>query len=321
MNNLIDVHVHLAAFPDGENGCFMSPSYQKGFLVKMVIWKLGLKGKTPKEVNESYIDKLSRDVNQSKAVQKVVLLALDGIYDEKGNLDEKNTHMLISNDTVLGASRRHPDIFLPGASVNPQRQGATEELHRVIEKGAKLIKVLPNSQNFDPLNKKYIPFFRILAELKIPLLSHIGYEFSVTAGNQSYGKPNRLVLALEEGVNVIAAHAGSSGIFVQKSFYQSFMALIEKYPNLYADTSALTLPNRARMVYKLRRHPELTQRFLFGSDYPLSAYATPFLGSLSPMKQLRLWRTKNIFDKQAEILETMGIHHDLSVTQKLLRLG
>jgi len=318
---MIDVHVHLAAFPDAKNGCYMSPHFKKGVLVKLIKWKLGLQGTTAEALNESYVARLLADLGASRFVSKAVILALDGVYDADGKLDEARTHMMIGNDYVREIVDRYPHKLLFGASVNPRRRDAVDELQRVIEGGACLIKVLPPSQVFDPTDRKYRPYYRVLANKKVPLLCHIGYEFSVKAGKQEYGFPEGLRFALDEGVTVIGAHACSSAVFFQGSFYTTFLELMEKYPNFFVDLSAVTLPNRASIIFRVRRQPELFKRFLFGTDYPLSAYATPFLGHLPPGKQWQLWRTKNIFDKQALVLDAMGIAVDPSVTEKLLGLS
>src|SRR5688572_10134554 len=97
MKNLIDIHVHIAAFPTQENGCFMSPAFQKSFLIKIVKWKLGLQGKDNAQINASYIDRLRKDLRESHYVESCVALALDGVYDESGQLDVNKTHMMVSN--------------------------------------------------------------------------------------------------------------------------------------------------------------------------------------------------------------------------------
>src|SRR5262249_38764568 len=153
-------------------------SFQKGVLVKLVKWKLGLQGETPDSINECFVDRLLKHLSESKFVSKAVVLALDGVYDNEGRLDEKHTHMLIGNDYVQSVAEKYSDLFLFGASVNPQRRDALDELDRVIANGAKLIKVLPPSQVFDPMNPLYRPYYRRLADKKIPMLCHIGYEFS-----------------------------------------------------------------------------------------------------------------------------------------------
>jgi predicted TIM-barrel fold metal-dependent hydrolase len=320
MKDLIDVHVHLAAFPNETNGCFMSPHFQKGFLVKLVKWKLGLQGETADAINEHYVSRLLKHVRESARVKQVVLLALDGVYDETGQFDSAKTHMMIGNDCVKKLADRYPDDFLYGASVNPQRRDALDELARVIEHGARLIKLLPPSQIFDPSDRRYQAYYRLLADKKVPMLSHIGYEFSVTAGKQEWGFPDRLTLALDSGVDVIGAHACSSAVFRQGTFGEMLDTLVQRYPNFYMDLSATTLPNRASVLYGLQNRSDVRDRLLFGTDYPLSAYATPFLGRLSPSDQWKFWRTKSIFDKQAGLLDALGIEHDPAVARRLLKV-
>ncbi len=320
MKSLIDVHVHLAAFPNGSNGCYMSPAFQKGSLVKLVRFKLGLRGDTPDQINQSYVDKLIRDLDASTRVNKAVLLALDGVYDQSGKLNETKTHMMIGNDYVKSLVDLYPDKFIFGASVNPRRRDALDELARVAEKGAKLIKVLPPSQVFDPMDHRYRDYYRTLAKHRIPMLSHIGYEYSVTAGKQEYGQPDRLKFALDEGVIVIGAHACSSAVFKGGNFTKDLEELVKIYPHFYMDLSATTLPNRAYILYYLRRHPQLFDRLLFGSDYPLSVYSTPILGQVSLKEQWKLWRTKNIFDKQAAVLEAMKIGFNNGLSERLLNV-
>jgi predicted TIM-barrel fold metal-dependent hydrolase len=317
---MIDIHVHIAAFPSKTNGCFMSPPFQKGVLSRLVRWKLDLHGNSADEINQCYIERLQKNLIDSRYVKKAVILALDGVYDESGALDQQKTSMLIGNDYVNAIAKKYPDQFLFGASVNPQRRDAIEELQRVIELGAKLIKILPPSQDFNPMDERYRSFYRIMAEHKIPLLCHIGHEYSVTAKNQEFGTPNRLSLALDEGVIVIGAHACSSGLFFQGQYTRMMEELVEKYPNFYMDLSATTLFNRANILFYLKRRPELASRLIFGTDYPLSAYASPFLGRFSIVDQWKFWRTKNIFDKQAMVLEALGIQHDPALARRLLRL-
>ena len=40
--SLIDCHVHLAALPEGQNGCYISPHMLKSPLFRFLLWKHGL---------------------------------------------------------------------------------------------------------------------------------------------------------------------------------------------------------------------------------------------------------------------------------------
>ena len=269
MNEVIDVHVHLAALPEGDNGCYISPRMMRSPLFRFMTWWQKLDLSQPALANSTYVERLIKELDRSEKVKKAVLLGMDGVYDERGQLDLRRTDFLISNRYVLQVSKGHPDHFLPGVSINPQRTDAVEELERCVEEGAVLVKVLPNAQSFDPSDKRYRSFYRALAKYRIPLLSHVGYEFSLIGQDQSAGDPAKLRVALEEGTCVIAAHACSCGLVLPEPYFKVFKELARNYPHFYADTSALTLPNRVRTLFLLRRHPELHDRLIFGTDYPL----------------------------------------------------
>jgi hypothetical protein len=304
---LIDCHVHLAALPDGDNGCYISPKLLKSPLFRFLLWKHDLSPAHPREANRRYLDHLLIELRDSRHVQKAVLLGMDGFYDQTGLLLRQHTEFLISNDYVLKIAREYPDEFLAGPSINPQREDAVEEVHRCAEAGAVLVKVLPNAQHFDPANPNYKPFYRALAERRLPLLSHVGYEFSLIGKDQSLGDPDRLRVALDEGATVIAAHACSYGLMLYEKYLLTFHEFVKRYPHFYTDISGLTLPNRFTMLLHLRRHPELHDRLLFGTDYPLSVFHLPAWGRVGIGALAKMIRTKNRFDRQVTVCRGLGL--------------
>jgi len=305
--SLIDCHVHLAALPDRNNGCYISPTMLKSVLFQFLLWKHQLSPTNPREANQKYLDDLRTELRASRNVQRAVLLGMDGVYGSDGRLDRAHTEFLISNDYVLEIVRKYPKEFLAGVSINPQRSDAIDEVHRCADAGAVLVKVLPNAQQFNPADPHYKPFYRALAERQLPFLSHIGYEFSLIGKDQSMGDPDRLRLALDEGTTVIGAHACSYGLTIYEKFLPTFRQLSKSYSHFYADISALTHPNRFRMLLHLRRHPELHDRLLFGTDYPLSVFHFPAWGRVALGTLLDLFRTKNRFDRQVAVCRGLGI--------------
>jgi predicted TIM-barrel fold metal-dependent hydrolase len=307
---LIDCHVHLAALPDGDNGCYISPKMLKSPLFRFLLWKHQLSPDKPREANQKYLEDLLTELRASRHVQKAVLLGMDGVYDQNGRLDQAHTDFLISNDYVLKTARTYPNEFLAGVSINPQRRDAVEEVHRCADAGATLVKVLPNAQQFNPADPRYKAFYRALAERKLPFLSHVGYEFSLIGKDQSVGDPDRLRLALDEGTTVIAGHACSYGLMFYEKFLPTFQDLAKRYPHFYADISALTLPNRMRMLLQLRHYPEIHERLLFGTDYPLSVFHFAAWGRVAFGTLRKMIRTKNRFDRQVEVCHglKLGFH-------------
>jgi predicted TIM-barrel fold metal-dependent hydrolase len=303
VSGIIDVHVHLAGLPTKENGCKLSRKMLNSPLSRLIAWTQGLPLDDPGAANRIYVENLERELLASESVEGAVLLAMDGVYDEQGELDENHTEFLISNDHLLKTveGKKH---FLPGVSINPMRKDALAELDRCAERGAALVKMLPNSMVFNPADKKLRPFWRRLGELGIPMLSHIGYEFSLIGHDQSVGDPDRLIPALEEGATVIAAHGCSHGIFFYEKHLPTMYDMIAKFPRFFVDLSALTLPNRFGALLKLARRPEVKSRFLFGTDYPLPCFSFP---ALAGGGFLHARRANNRFDRQHRVLEALGL--------------
>ncbi len=303
----IDCHVHLAALPDADNGCYISPKMLNSPLFRFLLWKQKLPREDPRAANEKYITNLLSELRASRYVNQTVLLAMDGVYDERGDLDRKNTEFLISNEYVLKVAKDHPAEFLAGVSINPQRRDAVEQLHRCADAGATLVKWLPNSQQFDPANPRYKPFYRALAERRLPLLSHVGYEFSLIGKDQSVGDPARLRVALDEGTTVIAAHGCSYGLVLYEKFYSTMLDLVASYPRFFSDISALTLPNRFKMLLMLRKNPTLQERLLFGTDYLLPVFHLPAWGRVGLHQLSGLIKTGNRFDRQYLVCHLLGL--------------
>jgi len=310
--DLVDVHVHLLALPAPGNGCRISPRLKNGLLARALARLRGWPLDDADRFNRMYLERLLRDLAESERVGRAVILAMDGVYDDDGRLDEQKTDILISNTHCLEISHEHP-CLLAGVSINPLRRDALDELDRCVQEGAALVKWLPNSQGFDPADPRCLPFYRALAARGMPLLSHIGYEFSLIGKDQSAGDLQRIRCALDEGVTVIAAHAASFGLFFHEPFWRLFTHYMKTYPNFHADVSALTLPNRAGMLWRLRSRPEFHGRLLFGTDYPLPVFSYPSLRTGS----LRAWREAhacaNPFDRHAGVLESVGIRADARV--------
>jgi predicted TIM-barrel fold metal-dependent hydrolase len=232
---------------------------------------------------------------------------MDGVYDRRGKLDEQNTEFLIGNDYVLDVVKSYPNYFEAGVSINPQREDAIEEIARCAEAGARLVKVLPNAQQCDLGNHAYRAFYRALERHRLPLLSHVGYEFSLIGKDQSAGNPDRLRLPLDEGATVIAAHGCSYGLVFYEKFYPTLLDLVTSYPNFYSDISALTLPNRVGMLLRLTLHPEMHDRLLFGTDYPLPVFHWACWGRVRLRGMREILRANNRFDRQYLVCSQLGL--------------
>ena len=305
-----DVHVHLIA-SSPENGCFVSPRYQQSFFYNFVRSEIDInQSNSAIQHDQQYVDKLISLFETSPQHRFGILLAMDGIYDSSGNLDRENTPFYVSNDYLFRVCRKS-EKFIPGVSVNPFRRDALDELDRIAELGAVLVKWIPGSQNINPSDKRIIPFYHRLRELRLPLLTHCGVEFAVPVIKQSYGNPALLKPALEEGVDVIVAHCAVDGFDRRGSYFHRFLDLLDLYPNLSGDISSLTMAHKSYRLRYLLDHPDLFNRLYYGSDFPLQFFPATspfyFLGRISMREAWIIQEISNVLIRDIETLKALKI--------------
>ncbi len=313
----IDCHTHLiGASP--ESGAYLSPHMERSFSYRFIMWKLGLRGiKDPAKRDRAYVEKLAQWVKESE-LDRAVVLAFDEVYGRDGTVEPSITHTYTPNDFVSRVCLEYPDLFLFGASVHPYRKDALEELERVAALGAVLVKLLPNSHGFDPGLRQLVPYYRKASELGIPLLIHGGYEHTIPAIDQSFGFPERLRTALDEGTTVIVAHAGTAGRAHPHETLGQFLKLLVEYPNCFGDNSALTNlwrtqylkqllnPERLYRKYKVELEDPFS-RLIQGSDFPIPTTPIAFRTRLSAADRRLVRKTKNPFQQDIIIKRLVGV--------------
>jgi len=315
---IIDTHVHLVGLLE-TNGCYIHPKMTRGFMFRFLRRMLGLGSVPTDELDAAYRDKLVRRVEESD-LDGVAVLALDGVYDRQGLLDRDRTRVLVGNDYCLEVCRLSPKLF-PVCSVNPQRRDALEELDRVDRLGTVAIKLVPNTQGFDPQERRYEAFWKRMAERKIPLLTHASFEHTVPVVDQAYGRPERLRPALECGVTVIAAHCSTAGISHLHEDVGTWLAMLEEFPALYGDLSAMASLIRFPYLRRMLAHGLARERVMLGSDYPVPVWSFLFLPQLGVREVRRLQRIANPLQRNLEAFRAMGVDRPiLERASRVLRL-
>ena len=124
---------------------------------------------------------------------------------------------------------RHTNLLF-GAPVNPYRTDALERLQWAKMHGAVLVKWIPPIMEIDPADPKLIPFYKKMAALNLPLLSHAGKEKSFSRAEAALGDPERLRLPLSLGVTVIAAHTAAGENYHGERGPDRLARLMREYP-------------------------------------------------------------------------------------------
>ena len=207
----LDMHCHVAGLGAGGSGCFVSERLRRSWKVGFYFRSFGVSRRELEQRGDALCaDRLSTMLGQSRHVGRAVVLALDGAVDDRGNLDAARTEFYVPNEFVAALAARHTNLLF-GASVNPYRPDALARLDRAAADHAVLVKWLPSIQLIDPADERLAPFYRRMAELRLPLLVHTGTEHSFTWSKDEFADPARLRLPLSLGVTVIAAHAAWPG--------------------------------------------------------------------------------------------------------------
>jgi hypothetical protein len=308
---IIDIHCHAAGMGSGGSGCHVTEKLRCNWRFSHYLRAFGVtREELALDGDSLLLQRLSERLAASKRVHKAVVLALDGVVDQNGQLDLARTEVYIPNDYLAAEIRRYPNLLF-GASVNPYRKDALERLEQVAADGAVLIKWLPNIQRIDPADERLIPFYDAMKRLGLPLLVHTGAEKSFTTSDNRLGDPRRLRLPLERGVTVIAAHAATTGKSDGHDNMELLFPMLEAYPHLYTDISSLTQLNKLFYLPRLLKKPQLQGKLLYGTDMPL--IATPvvspwyYLGQL-PLKEIvRISRIRNPWDRDLAIKESLGV--------------
>lgn len=309
--HIIDFHAHVAGLGYRSSGCFISDEMRNNFRFKFYLMAMGTSLKElEREGDQVVFKKISEAVAQSKVVDKTVILSLDGVIDEDGELDKARTQIYVPNEYVYTQTQRYPNL-LYAASINPYRKDAIERLVQAKVQGAVLVKWIPSIMYIDPADPAIIPFYTKMAELNMPLLTHTGMEKAFSHAKDELADPRRLALPLSLGVNVIAAHIATTGESDGEENFERILPMFKEYPNLYGDISSLTQINKLGYVKKVLAHPELEGRLIYGTDWPLQFF--PLISPWYHLDELKISeafatsRIKNQWDRDVALKIGMGL--------------
>jgi len=164
------------------------------------------------------------------------------------------------NDYIIGEAEKEKQ-FIAFGTMHPDFAGAEREIGRIKKAGVRGIKLHPDFQKFAADAREMDDIYELIAAAGLPVLIHAGdsrFDFS---------GPRRIAKVLEKhpGLKLVAAHFGG-----YTEWDEAFDLLAGK--NLWFDTSST--------FWKLQKNDALkmiakhgTERFLFGSDFPMWDHA------------------------------------------------
>jgi len=316
------MHVHMVGNGGGGSGGWLRLKGWHRPLAGFMLRQLSLPATALEgDLEKLYAEHLLRLVQES-SLHAVVLLAHERVHDPDGTPRDDLGSMFVPNNVVLNLAQRHPE-FLAGVSIHPARLDALDELDRCITRGAVLMKCLPNCQNIDASDRRYIPFWTKMADAGLPLLAHTGGEHTVPVVNAKFADPRLLRTPLECGVTVIAAHCATRSGAFDIDYFDAWVEMLQEFPNLYGDNSAMVSLNRCAHLGDCLRE-EIEPRVLHGSDFPV-----PVLGhrlwlnhSLDRQSFRRIQKIDNALERDVCFKEAIGFSEEVFTrATELVRLG
>ncbi len=284
----LDYHTHLVGLGAGGTGCYVHAEMRSWWhitkRVQFEVYRSAARIEDDDNADAQYVARLVDLIRNIEGHGRYLLLAFDKHYDSAGKVVDQRTEFYTPNAYMFKVAAAHPDCFVPAISVHPYRRDAVAALEKWAQRGARVVKWLPNSMGIDPSHDLCAPYYAKMREHGMVLLTHAGDEKAVDAEeDQRYGNPLLLRRALDAGVKVVVAHCASLGTNADLDDpkrqhvdnFKLFLRLMDerRYEGLlWGEISATTQRNRLptplrTMLTRTDLHPRLVN----GSDYPLPA--------------------------------------------------
>lgn len=288
---LWDVHTHLLGSGDSGSGCWVHPHLDSWWhpleaVRKRVILHGAGVAQGSRSVDRDYVGRLAALTDEFPAGARWLLFAFDLAHDDQGRSEPARTTFHVPDAWAAHVAHAHDDRFGWVASIHPYRDDAVSRLRQAVANGALAIKWLPSAMNIDLRDPRCVPFYDVLAALRVPLIVHAGEEKAVPgAQRDDLGNPLLVRAALRRGVRVVIAHCASLGSALdldqraarERPAFELFARLMDEpewHGLLLGDVSALFLSNREPAVWRtVLTRPDWHARLLHGSDYPLPCVA------------------------------------------------
>ncbi len=114
-------------------------------------------------------------------------------------------------------------------------------------------------------------------------------------------------------MTVIAAHIATTWESHGQDNFERILPMFDEFPNLYTDISSLTQLNKLGYLAKALKHPGLTERMIYGTDWPLQSFplVSPWyhVHHIGIKNAWRVSRFKNKWDRDIKLKEAFGVPH------------
>lgn len=309
-----DVHAPIAGIGAGGSGVYVHPDLADSFRFGFYLRGLGVSREELNRHGDALVaERLNRAIVESRYVGRAVVPALDGVVRED-TIDRSATQLYVPNEFAARMAERHGNLEF-GASVHPGRPDWRERLLDAHRRGAVLVRWFPAVMDIDPSDRRHIDFYQTLVELELPLLVHVGQQKLFSEVRSAFGDPEKLALPLEQGVTVIASHIGTTGSYEGEASHERLLGMLADHPRLYTDIAGLTQIDRVGVLVEALERPDVADRMLYGSNWPLQFF--PLVSPLYHWPDVDMGSIKAIQDMENRLDRDVALKKALGVPNRV----
>ena len=109
--SILDAHSHLACL--NYPGCYIRPGFRNSFKFKMYMKASGLELENLEawDADDQMLNIYVKRLNESELYGGAIVYALDGYYDEHGQLDREKTDIMIPNEYIYEISQKAKNLY------------------------------------------------------------------------------------------------------------------------------------------------------------------------------------------------------------------
>ncbi len=174
---------------------------------------------------------------------------------------------LINNDEVADYVGQYPDRLRGVAGADLRRpMEAVRDLRRRVDEGFVALRIVPWLWELPPTDRRYYPLYAACVDLDIPFCTQVGHTGPLRPSETGRPIPyiDQVAIDFPELV-IVGGHIGYP-------WTTEMIAVADKHPNVYIDTSAYTANRYPAELVEYFRGRGRT-KVLFGTNYPMIAPA------------------------------------------------
>jgi predicted TIM-barrel fold metal-dependent hydrolase len=200
-----------------------------------------------------HLDKYLKAADQMDVVRTLFVASSEFTFAGKGAKDKLNDW---SSKEILTAAKQHPGKIIPFVTLHPDDPEKVELLKGYVAEGAMGLKLYTGHSNFYDRAldaDEMMPVYAFCEEIGLPIVWHINLD--------KYGDEFLRVMEKHPNLYVLLPHFGVGFWKPEGKVIKELEAMLERFPNLYVDTSFGTREILVGGLEKVSDNPEIFKDF------------------------------------------------------------